>query len=64
MYLFVSVQVTRRMELEVARYPDGDDYADLGLRWGDENGQEFGFVHIWVEMPIRHPCGNVREALW
>lgn len=29
--LFVFVRVTRRMELEVTRDPDGDDYADAGL---------------------------------
>lgn len=21
------------------------------------------YIHVQVEMPIRHPCGNVREAL-
>lgn len=43
---------------------NGYGYADVGLGWGYENGQEFDFVHVQVEMPIRHPYENVREVLW
>lgn len=51
------------MESEAARYLHGGHYIGAGVRWGDGDDQGFGFVHVQVEMPVRHPHGDVKEAL-